>query len=84
MLGLSHIAWALGQVTRGGGKDKFVWGRSQQKSFDDLKKRLCSALVLSLSDLQHPFDIETNASDYFVGVILIQHSHPVAYHSEIL
>jgi hypothetical protein len=26
MLGFSHIAWALIQVTRGGGKEKFVWG----------------------------------------------------------
>jgi hypothetical protein len=25
MLGFSHIAWALNQVTRGGGKEKFVW-----------------------------------------------------------
>jgi hypothetical protein len=47
VLGLSHIAWALSQITRGGGKEKFVWGRSQQQSFDDLKQ-----LVLSLPDLQ--------------------------------
>jgi hypothetical protein len=37
MLGFSHIAWALIQVTKGGGKEKFVWGLSQQKEFDDLK-----------------------------------------------
>jgi hypothetical protein len=30
MLGFSHIAWALNQITRGGGKAKFVWGQSQQ------------------------------------------------------
>jgi hypothetical protein len=30
MLGFSHIAWALNQVTRGGGKEKFMWGLSQQ------------------------------------------------------
>ena len=30
MLGFSHIAWALIQVTRGGGKEKFMWGMSQQ------------------------------------------------------
>ena len=29
MLGFSHIAWALIQVTKGGGKDKFVWTKSQ-------------------------------------------------------
>ena len=31
MLGFSHIAWALIQVTKGGGKDKFVWPKSQRK-----------------------------------------------------
>jgi hypothetical protein len=37
MLGFSHIAWALIQINKGGGKEKFVWGRSQQQAFDDLK-----------------------------------------------
>ena len=37
VLGFSHIAWALGQITSGGGKEKFAWGRSQQQVFDDLK-----------------------------------------------
>jgi hypothetical protein len=65
-----YIAWALSQVTRGGGKVKFVWGHSQQKAFNDLKKRLCSTPILSLPDLHHPFEIETDASDYVVGTIL--------------
>jgi hypothetical protein len=40
--------------------------------------------MLTLPDLQHPFEIETNASNYVVGVVLTQHDHPVAYHSETL
>jgi hypothetical protein len=84
VLGFSHIAWALSQITRGGGKVKFAWGRSQQQAFDDLKQCLCSTPVLSLPDLQQPFEIETDASDYAVGVVLTQHDHPVAYHSETL
>jgi hypothetical protein len=55
-----------------------------RKYFDDLKHHLCSAPVLALPDLQQPFEIETDASDYVVGVILTQHGHPVAYHSETL
>jgi hypothetical protein len=84
VLGFSHIAWALNQVTKGGGKENFVWGKSQQQAFDDLKNCLCSAPVLSLPDLQQPFEIETDASDYVVGAVLTQHGHPVAYHSETL
>jgi hypothetical protein len=82
VLGFCHIAWALSQVTKGGGKEKFVWGLSQQQAFVALKQRLCSAPVLSLPDLQQPFEIETDASDYVVGAILTQHGHPVGYHSE--
>jgi hypothetical protein len=33
-LGFSHIAWALGQITRGGGKATFAWGQTQQQAFD--------------------------------------------------
>jgi hypothetical protein len=84
VLGFSHIAWALSQINRGGGKEKFAWGWSQQQAFYDLKQCLCSTPVLSLLDLQHPFEIETNASDYVVGTFLTQHGHLVAYHSETL
>jgi hypothetical protein len=84
MLGLSHISWALSKITRGGGKDKFASVRSQKQVFDDLKQHLCSSPVLSLLDLQYPFEIETDASNYVVGIMLTQHGHPVAYHSETL
>jgi hypothetical protein len=30
MLGFSHIAWALNLVTKGGGRENFVWGKEQQ------------------------------------------------------
>jgi len=84
MLGLSHIAWALSQVTRGGGKAKFLWGWSQQQEFNDFKQCLCSTPTLSLPYLQQPFGIETDASGYYVGAALTQHDHLVAYHSETL
>jgi hypothetical protein len=38
--------------------------------------------MLSLPNLQQPFEIETNASYYVVGIVLTQHGNPVAYHSE--
>jgi hypothetical protein len=28
ILGFSHIAWALNQVTKGGGKETFAWGQA--------------------------------------------------------
>ena len=84
MLGFSHIAWALNQVTKGSGKVKFVRSESQHKYFVELKHRLCSTPILSLLDLQYPLEIETNSSDYVVGAVLTQHGNPMAYHSETL
>jgi hypothetical protein len=84
VLGFSHIAWALSKITRGVGKETFMWGLFQQRVFDDLKHRLCSTLVLSSPNLQQPFEIETDVLDYVVGAVLTQHNHHVAYHSETL
>ena len=50
--------------------------------FAELKHRLCCALVLTLLDLQQPFEIEKDASDYVIGVVLTQQGNPVAYHSD--
>jgi hypothetical protein len=84
LLGFSHIAWALSQVTKGGGRAKFVWGKDQQQAFDDMKHHFCSNPVLSFPNMKQPFEIETDASAYAVGTVLTQHRHPVAYHSETL
>jgi hypothetical protein len=40
--------------------------------------------VLTLPDLQQPFEIEIDAYDYAIGAVLTQHGHPVEYHSETL
>jgi hypothetical protein len=55
VLGFSHIAWSLNQISLGGGKEKIVWGQSQQKMFHDLKQHLCSTPLLSLPYLQNLF-----------------------------
>jgi hypothetical protein len=84
VLGFSHITWPLSQVTKGGAKEKFFWSESQQKASRELKHHLCSAPVLTLPNLQQPFEIKTDASAYAIGAVLTQHGHPVAYHSETL
>eukprot|EP00253_Pinus_taeda_P001551 PITA_01551 len=80
VLGFSHITWPLSQVTKGGVKAKFFWCKSQQKAFTELKDRLWMAPTLALPDLQQPFEVETDASNYAIGAVLTQHGHPVAYH----
>ena len=56
----------------------------KQHTFEEMKQCLCSSLVLTLLDLQQPFEIETDASNYAVSAVLTQHGHLVAYHSETL
>ena len=60
----------------------FQWGGKQQKAFDALKEKNSTTLVLALPDLQRLFEFETDASDYAMGVVLMQHDKPVCYHSE--
>jgi len=47
-----------------------------------LKEKISITLVLALPDLQRPFEIQMDASDYAMGVVLIQHNKPICYHSE--
>ena len=63
-------------------KEKFKWKNAHQQPFGELKQRLCSTPILSLPDLQQSFQIQTDASKYALGATLMQHGHPVGYHSE--
>ena len=80
----SHITWPLSQATKGGAKVKFFQSESQQKAFVELKHCLYSAPVLTLPELQQPFEIETYASDYDIREVLTQQGNPVEYYCETL
>src|SRR4051812_47556418 len=60
----------------------FVWGKAQQKAFDELKKRLTEAPLLALPDFTKTFEIECDASGIGIGGDLMQNGCPIAYHSE--
>jgi hypothetical protein len=76
----SFIAASLHALTSV--KNTFEWGGKQQKSFDTLKEKISTAPVLALSNLQQPFEIETNSSRYTMGAVLMQYRKPICYHSE--
>ena len=65
-------------------KDSFKWSNSAQQSFDDLKSAMCSTLVLRLPNFSIPFVVETDASDFGIGAVLLQEGHPLAYFSKKL
>lgn len=62
----------------------YVWTSEHEEAFQALKSALQSALVLSLSDFSQPFCVETDASGKGVGVVLLQHEHPIAFVSKAL
>jgi hypothetical protein len=47
-----------------------------------LKEKTSSTPVLALPDLRQPFEIQTYASNYAMGVVLLQHGKPIGFHSE--
>jgi hypothetical protein len=76
----SSIATPLHVVTSI--KQVFQWGGKKQKTFDALKEKTSSAPVLSLPNLRQPFEIQTYASNYAMGAVLLQHGNPIFFHFE--
>ena len=71
------------------------WGPEQMSTFKELKSCMCCSLDLTQPDFNKRFDLQTDASAYSVGAVLLQqgdtsdalrkHSkpttHPIAYYS---
>ena len=65
------------------GKD-FYWGDSEQDSFDDIKRALKMAPVLTHPSSEKKFVVSTDASKFAVGATLEQDGRPIAYLSHRL
>jgi hypothetical protein len=76
----SSIATPLHVVTSI--KQVFQWGGKKQNTFDALKEKISSTPILSLPNLRHPFEIQTDESNYAMGAVLFQHGKPICFHSK--
>jgi hypothetical protein len=56
----------------------------RETSFQELKKRLTTALVLTMPDMERPFSIYCDASGQGLGCVLMQDGHVIAYASRQL
>ena len=69
ILNFANIAKPLFKLVKKG--VKFVWGKEQEESFNELKLKLASAPILVMPDFEKQFIIRTDASfDGIEGVLL--------------
>ena len=80
--GFSKIAAPLTRLTRK--EEPFLWSEACQKSFDELKRRLTSAPVLTLPSGQDGFAVYCDASRQGLGCVLMQNDKVIAYASRQL
>ncbi|WVZ79890.1 hypothetical protein U9M48_027415 [Paspalum notatum var. saurae] len=78
----SKIAQPLSKLLSKGAT--FEWTNKCRLSFEELKKRLTTAPVLIMPDVQKPFIVYCDASRQGLGCVLMQEGHVVAYASRQL
>jgi hypothetical protein len=58
-------------------------GKNQEKAFYGMKTNIIQAPFFTLPNLQNPFNMETHASGYSMGVVLMQGGGLIFYHFEV-
>ena len=65
-------------------KETFVWSEACRQSFNELKRKLTSALVLSLLSRHDGYTVYCDASRQGLGCVLMQNENVIAFSSRQL
>ncbi|XP_026398261.1 uncharacterized protein LOC113294050 [Papaver somniferum] len=59
-------------------KEKFIWTEEADKSFNHLKEKLCTTLILVMPEFSKPFQVDCDDSIIGIGAVLSQDRHPTS------
>ena len=75
----SHVLAPLTKLT--GKNTPYVWGKEQQKAFEDIRMTMARETILAFPDFTKPFHIYTDASNIALGAVIMQEDRPLAFYS---
>ena len=76
----AHIMAPLTSLT----SKPFKWGSVEEEAFRKVKSIIAVDCMCRYPDLNEPFHVYTDASDYQLGAVIMQQGMPVAYYSRKL
>jgi hypothetical protein len=60
----------------------FMWTKESKESFKFMKNKVIEAPILALPNFDKVFEVDCDASNVGIGVVLIQPGRPIAFFSE--
>ena len=76
---LSDVSEPLRNLTKE--QNQFIWSKVHQDAFNKLTQLISEPPLLRYYDLEEEVTIETDASDYGLGAVLLQAGRPLAFAS---